>query len=256
MDNADSTGPIHPLNYAPPDNRRRWWRIVRRTVFWTLVLAVGIAGFTFRTELWLRTGRAYWLYECMHHITPPGTVLVETDPAKAADLLANNPDYVRDGTQTPTGTFPHQATATTAGYWPRALRQYVRLAPPYPIFDTEAIVFMDERISPAGNRRLVVIPYAAVYPWEFESHPGNLSWVIEPTSFLGSGPANWVDTSVGIAISTTSYPVSLKPGVADQKDLSHFTIDYFDLHQTANNGTFDIHLKDDDTLSVKIIMAH
>ena len=56
---------------------------------------VGVTVFIFRTELWVRTRRAYWLYECMHHVTPPGTVLVETAPAKAAKLLATNPDYVQ-----------------------------------------------------------------------------------------------------------------------------------------------------------------
>jgi len=95
MGNAGPSGPIHPLDYEPANPRRRRWRLVRRIVLWTLALAVGVMVFMFRTELWLRTRRAYWLYECMHHVTPPGTVLEEDDPAKAAKLLATNPDYVQ-----------------------------------------------------------------------------------------------------------------------------------------------------------------
>jgi hypothetical protein len=229
-------------------------------MLWTLLLAVGVTAFMFRTELWLRTRRAYWLYECMHHVTPPGTVLVEPDPAKAARLLATNPDYVQDGTQAPSLYLSRNSPAApTAMYWPRELRQYTNLAPPrrgLPL-DPQAVSFMEERISPAGHRRLVVIPYAYVDLYDFEMSPNNFSWVIEPISFLGSGPANW-DTGTGFYMHVGAIvTVLLKPGVLDRKDLSHFTIDYVDdSPHPAFHGTFDIHLKDDDTLSVKAIEAH
>ena len=245
MADAGPSGPIHPLNYEPADPRRRRWRLVRRIVLWTLVLAVGVSAFMFRTELWLRTRRAYWLYECMHHVTPPGTVLIETDPARAARLLATDPNYVQD----------LDAGSTTASYLPTEWRRYADLAlkSDYP-FVPDVIAFMGERISPAGRRRLVVIPHADVDDLEFE--PRYYSWVVEPTSFLGSGTGNWSGLGVCLPVGLPVSRVSLKPGVADPRDLSHFTIDYFGIFDPAIHGTFDIHLNDDDTLSVKAIEAH
>jgi hypothetical protein len=73
---------------------------------------------------------------------------------------------------------------------------------------------------------------------------------------MGSGPVILKDDSLPYVDSGVLTCVSLRPGVANPKDLSHFTIDYFDCspHPTFH-GTFDIHLKDDDTLSVKATEA-
>jgi len=263
MTDAGPPGPIHPLNYEPANPRRRRWRLVRRIVLWALVLAVGGAVFVFRTELWLRTRRAYWLYECMHHVTPPGTVLEEDDPAKAAKLLAANPDYVQEVSydalilKDPSKVPPLPPTAV---YCPKAFRGLLSTDPKhYAPLPGDAIAFMGERTSPAGHRRLIVIPHTGLDWHDFESVPDNFSWVIAPTSFLGSGPANW-SAGLGTYMLGHSWgfvPVSLKPGLADPKDLSHFTIDYVDASpHPAFHGTFDIYLKDDDTLSVKAIEAH
>ena len=260
MGNAGPAGPIHPLNYEPANPRRRRWRLVRRIVLWTLALAVGVMVFMFRTELWLRTRRAYWLYECMHHVTPQGTVLEEDDPAKAAKLLATNPDYVqaisydaallKDPSKVP-------PLPPTAIYCPREFRGLLSTDPQvYIPCPGTAIAFMGERTSPAGHRRLVVVPLADVDLQGFECQPDNDTWVVEPTSFMGSGPVILKDDSLPYVDSGVLTCVSLKPGVADPEDSSHLTIDYVDdSPHPAFHGTFDIHLKDDDTLSVKATEA-
>ena len=260
MGKPSPSGPIRPLDYEPANPRRRRWRLVRRIVLWTLVLAVGVSAFMFRTELWLRTRRAYWLYECMHHVTPPGTVLEEDNPAKAARLLATNPDYLQaisyDAAilKDPSKAAPLPPTAI---YCPRAFRGLLSTDPhDYLPCSYSGIAFMGERVSPEGHRRLVVVPHSGVDLDDFEYQYGDHIWVLEPTSFLGSGPANW-HTGFPIDVHEGGFvPVSLRPGVADPKDLSHFTIDYCSEALRAVRGTFDIHLKDDDTLSVKIVEAH
>ena len=256
---GDAEKPIHPLNYFPADKRRSRWSTFRRIAYLTLAVGVGIAVFIDRSDLWLRCRRAYWLCECMHHVTPPGTVLIEDDPVKAAKLLATNPDYAQESSVMfnpfgPPTTEPY--FQQTAVYWPRDYRGYAKTenATFFPFFWSPAIAFMGERISPAGNRRLVVVMCGDVDRYDFEFNPGGFSYVFEPTSILGIGPPK-VTRNLTLVHDGAFIFLSLKPGVADPNDLSHFRIDYVYDDKPHNTGTFDIHLMDDDTLKVRAVDA-
>src|SRR5262245_52311269 len=89
----DNSAP-QTLEYATFSPRRIW---VRRILFATVamtVVAAGICAYLWREDISFRVRRVYWYRQCLAHVTPPGTVLLEKDPVKARALIDSNPDYV------------------------------------------------------------------------------------------------------------------------------------------------------------------
>lgn len=196
----------------------------------------------------------------MNHVIPPGTVLVERDPVKAAALIANNPDYVLSGTQS---FSPHQrltpryAPNGHAVYWPRVLREYFALSPEHCMLDAmygedRAIAYVGERISPAGHRRMVIVPIADV---NFLEPDFEFSWVLvkKPISAWGADP-NPVNPPDKFRCGNISYIKSrLEPGVADAADRSHISLSFCTVnHEPAISGTYELYLQDDDTIRVVV----
>ena len=247
-----------PLEYAPRNDRRRYRRTILRFVGWALIL--GIAGWIYyhRVDLSLRARRLYWSHRCMIHVTPPGTVLVERDPIKAAHLLATNPDYVADGKQ---WIFPTNYALSmgvrsreqfSAVYWPMELRKYqsVDYVPESILGGTNAIAFLGERVSPGGHHRLVVVPVAEVNGMAIKFDLQASTLILAPPTKLGAPVEH---PSRGYNFSGGYEPALLSAGVADSSDLSHLSID-FTIPETNNprHGTLDVYLRDDDTLDCRI----
>ncbi|HEX4797465.1 MAG TPA: hypothetical protein VH370_26965 [Humisphaera sp.] len=224
------------------------------------LLVAGIVLLKNAPEIVARTQRLYWARRCAAHITPPGTVLIETDPAKAAQLIANNRDYVADGTQMSSFRGMGPPTTAVAGsvavYWPREFRQFARAMPPPPFvfLPTKAVAFMGERISPSGHRRLVVIPVAAIYSdeLEFDADIERLC-IVANADLSNAGTAVWSKEQNLMRMGFV-HPMNLllKPGVADPADASHITIDFDgSVDWSPIKGTLDVYLRDDDSIDVQ-----
>jgi hypothetical protein len=130
--------------------------LFRRIALAGIGLSVGAGAVIYHGEIEVRVARVYWAHRCATHATPPGTVLFETDPVKAAHLIATNPDYIAY-------TDPLLPGSSGAAYSPVELRKYWKVAAANPIIyrpgfgPDQPVVFLGERTSPAGNRRLIVI---------------------------------------------------------------------------------------------------
>ena len=168
VDVAGQTGPNSTLTYSSPPKRRLRRVLLRRVMPLLMVFLIGWAAFANRSELAFRAQRIYWGWRCMRHVTPAGTVLLESDPQKAADLLKHNRDYVQNGMQW-SGMYLGMVNkfsmipAVQAAYWPQDFRRYFVLTDQGPEHGLkEAIAFMGERRSADGHHRLVVIPYGEV----------------------------------------------------------------------------------------------
>jgi hypothetical protein len=244
------------LEYAPKAHRRSRARIILRILLLVLTLAFAGAIYYDRVDLWLRIRRLYWSHECMIHVTPPGTVLVEYDPVKAAKLLATNPDYVADGKQwSYAGNMKkmlQDRRLTTAVYWPTDWRNFISVVPlpSQMILSPNAIAFLGERTSPGGHRRLVVIPVSQVNNSSIIYELRTFSIVQQPPTLFGSVVR---PSSKSYSFSGHFKPVDLSPGIADPADASHLSLDFVDRWQIDQaRGTIDIYLRDDDTLNFQI----
>jgi hypothetical protein len=254
-------GSATPLEYAPATSRRFRWKWIRRVLF--VVVTLSASGWMFynRDEISLRVHRVYWFHRCMTHVTPPGTVLVEHDPAKAANLLATNPDYVTEGSRFLTGPRPNLVASRIGKvvtytsipdvvYWPMEWRN---LLPIHHVMNfissTDAICFLGQRNSPSGHARLIAITSASCNAVNVNSLLDDTHVITSPNIFgrFGSAPpfanhlsAHWVGAD-------------LSPGIADPVNPSHITIDFVvPSSKPPGHGTIDIYLRDDDTLDIHI----
>jgi hypothetical protein len=245
--------------------------MIRRIALAVILLSVGTWAFLDRGEIELRVQRVYWAHRCATHVTPPGTVLFEADPVKAAQLIATNPDYVAYD--------PYAWPPCGAAYCPVEYRKYFVVGtggnPFRGIVAPAPIAFLGERTSTAGHRRLIAIALsperisgieeAAVVYSAIVSLPGTLGGVVPrrvgpslPGLPLYSGPP-------------PSRHLRILPGVADPSDASRISIDFTTVVVTdmkpmslvtgpngrtmmelPRRGTLDIYLHDNDTLEVKL----
>src|SRR5882724_47966 len=83
-----------PLEYAPGGPVRRRRRI-RRIVLLLAVLSLTATGRRWGPAAWDHAQLLYWQRQCMNYTMPAGSAMWETDPAKAAALVKENPDYLR-----------------------------------------------------------------------------------------------------------------------------------------------------------------
>jgi hypothetical protein len=235
------------IDYEPHARKRAWRRrLVRYSV---MVLLVVLAGFGWmnRDEISLRARRIYWAYQCLNHVTPPGTKLVESDPIKANALVDSNSDYYHFIV-----IQPNTRIRQPAYYSPAAFREYCRLLPPawpfYAIGSNGARlwsfsrVYLGGRSTPSGTTRIVTIscsPGGYANRVEYE--------VLPPPTLLGSvqprdsTPKSFEDSRFSNAI--------LQPGRSDPADPTHLMIDYTMKDVPNKTGTIDVHLTDDDTLN-------
>jgi len=247
-----------PLSYSPRRQGSLRRTLLRRVVPAILALLVAWVAFAQRKELALRAGRIYWGHQCATHVIPPGTVLVESGPQKAKDLLAQNPDYVQDRTQwngLTRGKMLSDSSPTPfrAAYWPRDFRAYYPFVPAgqQMLGGTFAIAFMGERRSPGGHRRLIVIPYGVLSAFWAEAFLRH-SYVLPLPDWLGR-LESLRRAPLALNFSGPYVPMRLLPGVADPNDASHITLP-FEAGENAQKrqGIIDIYLLSDDSLSVKL----
>jgi hypothetical protein len=287
-----SANPILPLDYFPRDDRRRRWRLFFRIVLVVTVIAAGGWVYFYRAEIEVRALRVYWAHRCATHVTPPGTVFLENDPVKAANLIATDPDFVAYSTASRSSR-----GSRGAAYCPLEFRKYLSLAIPNPPRtppgpgQSDSIAFLGERTSPGGNRRLVVIGGFGIYEISPANAPSGsgagdkllidrgmpqTSKILSLPGALGGIAPRQVSPLHALPLPSGDHRVlatlRLSAGVADRSDASHiafgFTtataIDVTAMSYPGNarsgdpllgwppRGTLDIHLLDNDSLDAKL----
>jgi hypothetical protein len=222
------------------------------------LLAVAALAYQHREQLSIRARRLYWGWQCSRYTIPEGAPIEESDPSRAATLFATNPDYVQ----------AFEAGKERAVLYPRCWREFAALEPRsnavQPTWDQyvrTALVFLHERTSAGGTRRLVVV----------SNRPATLNdprtvdhCAIELPSLFEKLPAP-VMAAGARASHGGYYPVRFHAGAVDGNDPSHFSIDFDLLHleydrirgtfsgeTVVNHGTVDCHLQDDGTVTFRI----
>jgi hypothetical protein len=229
MPSSNLTTPAAPLDYAPAPRNRRW---IYRAIFGSLLVGLSLPAWKWGPT-WRRQAEIlYWQHQCLQFSLSPDIVVYEEDPTEAAALLAGNPKYYlyplkrRASTQAPPG--PTTAAVLDVSDWNKLTTLLPRLYSP---LIKPAVIFLHERISPAGHRRLVCVRYgpqsdtfSAEFVYDFNCDtfavtPGTWS---QPPIYT---PQRWLyDTLV---LWPRKPPlVHIFAGQPDPNDPSHFTIRY------------------------------
>ncbi len=220
---------------APPPWRKRIVRILLALAF----IAILAFAWRFGPFCWHQTKLLYWQRQCMNFTLSPDTVVYEEDPIAAAVLLHvpnyspyvlyrgegsnNHPTIVQAAALFPScwhtlGTFVGQPIATHFSFGPGG-------------GGAGAIIFLHERISPSGHRRLVCVHYAPDTPTFVQSF-------IEGYNYDTSAglPATWTKPLtfarrlyvLGVLSGFPRHPplVRTYAGQPDPNDPAHFTIRY------------------------------
>src|SRR5687767_1551538 len=141
-----------PLVYAPPP---RWHRRRRFRVALLAVLVLGLAGAGWRwgPAGWKHAQFLHWQRQCLAYSPPPDLVVYETDPTRAAALI-QKPGYT---------SVAQLGGPPIAVYTPRCWSEAMRLGG-VPVTNTGfgaggpgATLFLHERTTPSGVRRLVAV---------------------------------------------------------------------------------------------------
>jgi hypothetical protein len=229
------------LTYAPPSSL--WYlqtRHVRRAV-WLLIVLVLIA--LVRQGQWhRRLPRAYWAWRCANYSMADCTVVIESDPAKAQALLANNPNYERLQTSGASVRAAHVPAA-----WKHLIEFDNRVSGFRQFARDGSLCYLGERRSPNGTAWLVAVSADAGAGF---GRNGELpAIVLARSSFIDKSPA---------AAKGSFSPrydrhgsTQLLPGHADPADKSHFQIPYHirsDFSTQGQDGVLDGSVRDDGTI--------
>jgi hypothetical protein len=229
---STSQEPQRTLDYARPGRRRisplaidRFFKgLLVATILFILWMLFGDS-----LRFWYRSRTSPNL-RYLRFSQPPGKVVYEEDPAAVAQLLKSNEYHRVSGDSS--GIV---GAAYSPAIYHELLRGFSWTKPQSPL------LFMHERQSPSGVKRLVVVNCTFVRVWGAERMVP--SWEIWNVDFRHSDPPSFVrshDSSTYLRL-LNARSLRLFAGQADPNDLSHFTIAYSYDHQ---NGTIDGNLVD------------
>ncbi|HTW95551.1 MAG TPA: hypothetical protein VMD30_12190 [Tepidisphaeraceae bacterium] len=249
-----------PLQYAPAVPR--WRKRLRRILIGVVLAIVGVAGWRWGPYFWRQAHILYWQRQCLNFSQSPQAVVYEESPALAAGLL-RQPNYYPCVLGRRSRTNRPGPTVQAASFVPRCWQSFgaligVRWRLPRSVFATPwggpaAIIFLHERTSPAGHRRLVCIDYYA--------GPGfdpDFVWLVDYDTYI-LVPAAWTRPAID---RTRWYPpndiplgggmkrdpfVRIYAGQCDPNDPAHFTIRY---QMWGQEDTLDGRLLDSDQVTL------
>jgi hypothetical protein len=157
MPSSNLTPSAAPLDYAPAPRNRRW---IYRATFVSLLLGLSLVAWKRGPTWWRRAEILYWQHQCLQFSPVADTVVYEEDPTAAAALLAGNPKYhpypLQRRTSSQAAASPATAAALDVSDWNKLTTVLSRLYSP---LIKPGVIFLHERISPAGHRRLVCVRY-------------------------------------------------------------------------------------------------
>jgi hypothetical protein len=208
------------------------------------MLALIVAVLYWQKPLWHRAQLLYWQHRCLTYSKPPDTP-VRAEDAAIVQRLRNDRDYILGPADTWANLEP-QCWPNFENLWYQGIKLVVDGRGPDP-----ATVFLHERRTPSGHRRLVHVQARnAETLWYVFS-----KWtVIRPATLFED--AEQVGQS-GFWNRTGRYtPATVMYGQPDPVDPSHFTIDFVVTNDPLADGasyrrTVDAWLKDDDTIEFK-----
>ena len=153
-----------PLEYdrvGPP----RWGKRIRRILLGLILVVTCFCAWAWGPYVWHQSRLLYWQRQCLSFSTSPDTVVYEEEPT-AASLLLQRSAYTRyvlnQDKYNPTAV---QAAAFSPRCWDTL--GTLTTFPWSPLYrdgrkSLGAIIFLHERVSPAGHRRLVCVRYAPI----------------------------------------------------------------------------------------------
>lgn len=206
-----------PLSYAPPPPGRRRRR-ARRVGLVLLAVGIAFAGWRWGPAARDRAGLLYWQHRCATYAPPADQIVYASGPTDVA-ALKPDPAYVVQPFGPPTGApvAARRPPDCFDRYPPAEAMAVSSSIPPGPV------LFLHERRTPGGERRIVVV---RLYP---------VSWVPIVSHTIGpaglwAGPT--VDPRPGISTAffyttdPTRHRLRIFAGQPDPADLSRFTIAY------------------------------
>jgi hypothetical protein len=237
----DTSGGLVRPDYAPPEPVR-WQR------FWpypvTLIAIIVLVAWVIP---WGNRMVARWQglkhqERCMAYRAPADQIVYDNDPAEAQRLVALGGGY--DWAAAPNAL----PAASPAVHVPEFWRRH-----PQPLGQAgHALVFLHERTSPGGNRRLVFIELV------HEGYAGGSAMIHFSSGIMERETMRRKRTKVTGQRSAFHGYVSAPErfrvfaGQPDAADKSHFTFDYeIEYMGNRQRGTFDGWLMDDDRVVLK-----
>jgi hypothetical protein len=234
------------LNYAPSPGSF-WKRRRRRIIALSLLVSLVLVLNHYRDDVVLRFRRAYWYRQCARFAVPPGVLLKESDPIRAAALLASRPEDYRAVVY---------STGAVAVYFPRCFREFANVEPRslgLRGLTGSSILFLHELRTPSGKARLVAV--SSEWANAYDMHVLMDRVVLPPPSFFES--LNIKAPFTGFAYSGPFVEAICSPGTVDPADPTHFCIsftvpDRLKESHPLRDGILDGYLRDDDTIHFQI----
>jgi hypothetical protein len=208
-----------------------------------LVVSVGVR---FGPTVWRQTRILYWQRQCMNYTASPAMIVYEEEAAAAAKLMAADSQYANYYAY---GADPQIAAA----FKPRCWANLGSLVPnSWKIFGASfggATIFLHERTSPAGHRRLVSVRLQPNWNQIEGFHHSPIATI---PATLTKMPAGEI-TSENIAeIRRENWhrlpQLRVYAGQIDPADSSHFSIHY---EMWGQGDILDGRLGDDDRVTLK-----
>jgi len=230
------------LRYAPRHGIARRL-FARRDVLIALAIIVAvIAGFLILPSQWQAMRMRQYLRRlaqartaCLTVSYPAGTIVFDDDPARSNPLMASgkyvstHPSLGRGGSFALLPTPAWDVYASMQGGVGSTSSGGGRVAP---------VVFLHERTSPAGHRRLVVVQFGRM----IGTDPFNRLFLYPYADPRTAAGQRMLEMGRTPTETTTLYA-----GQPDASDASHFTIDYV---LNGRTETIDGWFNDDDTVSL------
>jgi hypothetical protein len=247
---AGSSSVTTPLGYAPAAPSRRWRRWLRRASLLLIVVTIA-AGIRWGPSYLARVQALYWQRRCLRY-SPPDDLVVYEQGGSAQARIAAGGGYLQVGQRLlvpQPGTQPSSSSLPiAAAHVPDCWRQYVRACAAPGLAQwlatanrrvafgmrgpssapTAAVLFLHERTSPAGARRLVVVlsdfmadtspKFITGYDVEGFAH-APATWSHPPSEDVCFWSIDVLDS-----VSPTSPRVRVYAGQPDPSNASHFTI--------------------------------
>lgn len=251
-----------PLDYAPPAPRRAR-KIAKYVIGVLLLIAILLSGWAYGPWALRRGDLLITQHRCLVYSQPPEKEVYEEDPIESAKLFQSDANYSSYRIRRNIAGKLAESDTFAAAYIPACWRQFSRATSTDPL--TSAIVYLGERTSFSGHRRLICIRYYAEtfsFTPDFRQGYNCATEVITPATITRDSDAGTYAALARfhLAIGTAAHDqlgatfahhapnVRIFAGQSDPNDASKFTIRYQMWGQT---DTLDGQLTDADEITLK-----